>query len=640
MSKQTLVIKHKFALGDTVCMTALARDIEKAYPGKYDICHQSHFRNMWTNNPYSREFIPNEHPDKNRIIRANISYRDGIRRAGAGEHLHMLRAYHDSFEKQTNIHVPLTLPKGDIHLTEAEKKPIIEGRYWIINAGGKKDATVKVWRPKFWQRVVDMLREHGIWCVQSGVRFSKHFHPDLSNVINAVDHHDDARMLCNMIMHADGVLCPITAMMHIAAVYDTPCVVVAGGREEPWWEQYSNDWGGAFGPDCSPVKTSHRYLHTIGELDCCKSKGCWKHRTVPLGLRDQYDDASRLCKMPVLQDGAPGPRCLDLITPEQVVEAVLSYGTPPGDKPEKATTPLIIPGLTDFSPETPAHDAKRDEPPKIVREGNRKKTTPPKKTIKPVPAAIHSDIIGGQYTVFVLCYGDHTDLAKTCLSSILDTTPPDVLDIRVICHEVVPETMAYLRSLPLTKIYEHPKNRGKYVSMREAFNDPELPINTNYVLWFDDDTKVVRADWLQSLSHMINANHPHGNRMYGTKYYHDINMFAKNGNQPKTWFESAEWWKGRHMLVRGTRQEAPNGSQIEFAVGYFWALATETIRLGDIPDKRLNHNGGDCAIGEQVHQTGAKIATFNVNKQFVWCPKKEHGGRRGFFESFPWSSPG
>lgn len=635
MPKQTIVLNHKFALGDTVCLTALARDIERAYPGRYDITHISHFRNMWINNPYSRAFIPNEHPDKKNIIRAKISYREGIKRAGRGERLHMLRSYHDAFEQITGIHVPLTEPKGDIHLTEDEKKPIIDGKYWILNAGGKKDATVKVWRPKFWQRVVDMLREHGIWCVQSGVRFSKHFHPTLNNVIDAVDHHDDARMLCNMIMHAEGVLCPITAMMHIAAVYDTPCVVVAGGREEPWWEQYSNDWEGAFGPDCAPVKTPHRYLHTIGQLDCCKTKGCWKHRTVPLGIRDHYDDPHRLCKLPTLVDGVPGPKCLDLITPEQVVEAVLSYGTEPGEKPERAMDDVpLIPGLSSL-PKKPLTATKKV--PKIVRKGNRTPAVKPAPPVKPVPSDVNSDIIGGQFTAFVLCYGDHTELAKSCLTSILDTTPPDVLDIRVICHEVVPETMDYLRSLPLTKIYDHKKNRGKYVSMREAFNDPDYPINTNYVLWFDDDTKIVKVDWLQQLSRLINTNHPHGNRMYGTRYYHDVNMFAKNGNNPKAWFESADWWKGRHMRVRGKQLEAPNGSQIEFAVGYFWALATETIRLGNIPDARLNHNGGDITIGEQVHQVGGKIASFNVNKQYVWCPKKEQGGRRGYSEQFPWS---
>jgi hypothetical protein len=212
-----------------------------------------------------------------------------------------------------------------------------------------------------------------------------------------------------------------------------------------------------------------------------------------------------------------------------------------------------------------------------------------------------------------------------------------VLDIRVICHEVCEETRQFLKTLPITKIYDHKQNRGKYKSMREAFNDPDCPINSNYVLWFDDDTKIVRPDWLDQLSKTITANHPKGNRMFGWKYSHDVKMFSKDGNDPTAWFKAAKWWKGRHMKLRGRKLEAPNGTVIEFAVGWHWAIATEAIRLCDIPDRRLNHNGGDCTIGEQIHQGNFKIASYNTNKQFVWCPKKEDGGRRGYSEPFPWS---
>ena len=46
--------------------------------------------------------------------------------------------------------------------------------------------------------------------------------------------------------HAQGMLCPVTALMHLAAAAEMkggwpknrPCVVVAGGREPMQWEAY------------------------------------------------------------------------------------------------------------------------------------------------------------------------------------------------------------------------------------------------------------------------------------------------------------------------------------------------------------------------------------------------------------------
>ena len=37
MAKQRIVIRHRWALGDTVLLTGLVRDIQLAYPDKYEI---------------------------------------------------------------------------------------------------------------------------------------------------------------------------------------------------------------------------------------------------------------------------------------------------------------------------------------------------------------------------------------------------------------------------------------------------------------------------------------------------------------------------------------------------------------------------------------------------------------------------
>ena len=181
--------------------------------------------------------------------------------------------------------------------------------YWIIVAGGKLDYTIKWWHFRRWQTVIDRLR-HRMRFVQVGDAL--HYHPPLRGVLD-LRGKTSLRDLIRLVYHADGVLCPVTLLMHLAAAVETkagralerPCVVVAGGREPPSWEAYP----------------AHRFLHTIGQLPCCARGGCWRSRSVPLGDGEEKDQLQNLCVDTVRNL----PRCMDLITPEQVVQAFDSY---------------------------------------------------------------------------------------------------------------------------------------------------------------------------------------------------------------------------------------------------------------------------------------------------------------------------
>ena len=113
-----------------------------------------------------------------------------------------------------------------------------------------------------------------------------HHHPPLRNVLD-LRGQTDLRQLVRLVYHAQGVLCPVTLLMHLAAAVETPpgmpknrpCVVIAGGREPAQWEAYPH----------------HQYIHTNGALMCCDHGGCWKSRVVPLGDGDEKDEPRNLC---------------------------------------------------------------------------------------------------------------------------------------------------------------------------------------------------------------------------------------------------------------------------------------------------------------------------------------------------------
>ena len=681
-NKYRLIIRHRWALGDTVLLTALIRDIHRAHPGKYETMVETNFSNVWWNNPYLAKFEVNSLPSPQRI---EVGWGDAIKwnsYAKLGEKKamrHILAWYHYDFSRKTGIDVPVTDPRPDLHMSADEIKPRIQGRYWVVLTGGKLDLTNKHWHAHRIQQAVDRLRSYGLNFVQCGATHSLHVHPVLDGALNLIGKTDNVRDFWNVILHSEGVICPVTGAMHIAAALNKPCVVVAGGREEPWFEAYTDAFE-AFGPEAASVQMPHKFLHTIGLLPCCDVQGCWKKRVVPLDQNDLTRKAYTLCRDPVRPKHTHAvPKCMDLIEVDHVVEAVMDYYDekllPPIADP-KGTYPQIKiaepssdePAFTQVTSEAPPDiwipevEIRRGVPieksaPRLIRDPSvESKQQRPHQQIHPEEAStqkldknaaksvvpnIDNPIIGGSFTICVLCYGDHVDLAKRCIGSIMDSVPLDRIDLRVGGNELGTATLEYLHSLPITKTYLHGDNAKKYPLMREMFWDARCPIKSPYVIWFDDDAYVTDPRWLTRLSNSIISGHNEGYRMYGSKMFHDINAYSKGSHRPDAWFKEADWYNGVSMRTRGAEKLAPNGSIIDFAVGWFWALHTDALRSANIPDERLNHNGGDITIGAQVHQAGFKIKEFNKGKVFVSTPKKEEGGRRvgGYEESFPWVDP-
>jgi len=246
-------------------------------------------------------------------------------------------------------------------------------------------------------------------------------------------------------------------------------------------------------------------------------------------------------------------------------------------------------------------------------------------------------VVGGRLTICVLCYGDHADLAQRCLGSILETVPRNRLDLRVGANACSAATLAYLKTLPLTKLYEHAHNAYKYPVMREMFHDPACPILTPYVIWFDDDSHAAHPRWPSLLAETIVQNHSHGVRLYGARKVHDLAMYMHDGHRPELWFRTAPWHRGVPWSGPGSEAPLAGGTCIHFASGGFWALGVEALQRGDIPDRRLRHRGGDITIGAQVKQAGFRCVSFSSKKELV---RWSDAPKRGYNEPFPWAPPG
>lgn len=311
----SLILHMGQSPGDAVVMTAVVRDLHLAHPGRFRTDVRTTAAELWEHNPY----ITRLRDDDPGVRHVEMHY-PLIHRSNEGPH-HFIAGYHDYLSGLLGVPIPVTKCKGDIHLSEAERSWISQVEetgwrdpFWIIVAGGKYDFTAKWWDPARYQAVVDHFAGR-IKFVQCGER--DHWHPRLSGVIDLVGK-TDTRQFVRLMHHAAGVFCPVTFAMHLAAAVPTrpgrgvnrPCVVVAGGREPSQWEKYPH----------------HRYLDTNGTLPCCDNGGCWKSRCQPVGDGDAKDRPENRCLYPVeIHPSLVIPRCLDMITAEDVIRSIEQY---------------------------------------------------------------------------------------------------------------------------------------------------------------------------------------------------------------------------------------------------------------------------------------------------------------------------
>lgn len=632
-SLQAISILHKHAPGDITVLTALIRDLKLTY-GKdirIGIHPETNCKDLLLNNPYT---VPYTQLGKHRTV--NCQYGVGIK-LQRNEPVHFLPFFHRDFTKQTGLPVEVKYPWPDLHLSQLEQKPLpgLPPRYWVVMPGGKNDITIKIWASAYFQEVINTLQQaFGIQCVLLG-SYSQGYQPPLQNACDWRGR-TNLRQMLQVIAHADGVICGVTAAMHMAAALHRPCVVIAGSREAWWWEAYAHENPGL--PKAELLPAPHRFLHTHSLIDCRDYFGCWRNKVRPLHdpkLSAKIRGDKSLCMCPVQVAGQDQAECMARIKPTHVVQAVMSYykdlTLPPIQ--ELPDMPKLVQDILEQLPAAaePASAITRNSAPTIILPESRPEPAPlilPETGYDP---DYDDPVIGGRVTAHVLLYGNFPEMHRTCLESLCHTLPKDRFELRVASAALCNQTLDYVQELEATGVvswhYRRTDNPGKYRIMRQLFRDPEHPITTKWLLWFDDDT-VCNKDpiWFRQLCGRIIKNYDKQVRLVGPAALMSISPAMA------AWIKQAKWYQQRQFRTK-QGQEAPNGNWIHFATGSLWAMATEMIELADIPDARLEHNGGDFTIGEQIWQAGYTSTGFSNQKQSVnWSSVK----RRGRSDTFPW----
>lgn len=234
-------------------------------------------------------------------------------------------------------------------------------------------------------------------------------------------------------------------------------------------------------------------------------------------------------------------------------------------------------------------------------------------------------------TIFVLLYGDHLPLAQRCLRSIFKDLPTaSRVEVRVGMNEVSEATRNYVQGLVTSgylkphNVYDSKVNLHKYPMMRRMLYDPENPVTTKTVMWFDDDSYFHKKSPPWVLTEVENALSGEYS-LVGSMY--QIRLSASQ----REWVKQQPWYAGRPVPDRAA-----------FATGGWWAARYATLKSFDYPWTTLDHRGGDVMLGVLFDQHQLKIRNFhdgvaiNADDQ----GRESKSKRRGFDQPPVGSSPG
>jgi hypothetical protein len=137
-------------------------------------------------------------------------------------------------------------------------------------------------------------------------------------------------------------------------------------------------------------------------------------------------------------------------------------------------------------------------------------------------------------------------------------------------------------------------------------------LDTEWLIWMSGVAAPRLRVWLSTLIRSISESTKEIGAL-APKLCHTLKF---EGSDPRDWFKAAGWFTGKDFrLLSGT--EAPNGDSIHYPHPGFFAIRKEAMDICKIPDTRIDGCGMEIVIGEQLHQGGYFIKSFDERQQYV-----------------------
>jgi len=247
-------------------------------------------------------------------------------------------------------------------------------------------------------------------------------------------------------------------------------------------------------------------------------------------------------------------------------------------------------------------------------------------------------------TVCILTFGNHVPYFRRSLDSVLRHTPPGRIELRLGFNDApasleyarrllpTPRAAAESQTLPggvrrssyvsregmLVRLWDSAVNLYKWPMARLMYHD--LPLNTDYVVWLDDDS-FVEEGWWQALCPLLDRRVDY----IGQEWWVDFLPGQEDAIRDQRWY-------------RGVPFERRAGRPgIWFMTGGFSAIRAQGLREANFPDTErawkgdtLKQFGGDSLLGVIARQFGWTRAVHDTHvKVNVDLEGKYPAPRRG-----------
>ena len=427
-----LIIRNSQAPGDIVVLSAAVRDLALAHPDRYsvDMWVSKGAEHIYRHNPHVVSASGDIKPSGHGAVMYKAEY--PLIKSCNQQRKHFILGFIEHINATLGTKVKLTEFRPSIYMSDEEKATrSFEDPYWVFLSGGKTDFPTKIWAQSHWQKVIDATRQNVNW-VQCGGGSGNHiYHMPKNGIYANLIGKTDCRDFLRLIYHSEGVVCVSTMAMHVAAAFNKPCVVIEGGREPWWWEAYNLETRALnmriFDPKWAPPANDsfvpHKFLHTIGQLPCCKSHGCWRKRVTGRGS---------VCTSTVTIDGQVVPKCKAMVSPEMVIEAVNGYiADGLARKPTQVTsniTPYSTMKVPTSASVQPQPKSQPKPQPQSKPQPQPKSQPKPKPKPAPAPTPVPAQVVDPETRrdVCVCLYGDTVGVEDETAVRIKSSTPRHV----------------------------------------------------------------------------------------------------------------------------------------------------------------------------------------------------------------------
>ena len=298
---QKVIIKDNGSPEQSVALTAAIRDLHRLCPGQFRVGVVSSHPDIWHGNPYLADL----RADDPEVCWIELQEEKGSDSPIVPRH-RILKAF-DLLNDALGLRLVPTSPQGDLHLLPEEKPAANVDSpglpCWLLHWEGIGRSSTTDWNPSYLREVVESLKGRVRILLYPGAGVIP---PELPGEVVQPDGHRD---LIRLVHRADGIICPPSLVMHLAAAVELKpgqsvrsCVVVAGGSRHV--------------PELAYPQ--HQFLHTVGALACCGTQACGKSFRKspghPEGTDPDWCDRLTLA--------GETSQCMDLIKPKDVLRAV------------------------------------------------------------------------------------------------------------------------------------------------------------------------------------------------------------------------------------------------------------------------------------------------------------------------------